>query len=226
MLHFKLNRISFFFLQEVQPLFVQAPESDLRENGRLIPPSQGLLVTAEPSQCTSVLNLSNDSPQRVPAAQLFGIKLLKLLPSPSAQQTASDCPRVQDVNTTISGYQSKRAEEDKGNWYSVPKRQVSFSPLQDPAQRKTRTSERTREKEFELLPPALPAPVQGLRLLHFHPVPQNTVRFPKIPSPSSFRPPPVIAAPIREAPVIKLLHIDSEAKMASSASLLFKIVYH
>ncbi|KAM9338429.1 ciliogenesis and planar polarity effector 1 [Symphorus nematophorus] len=79
------------------------------------------------------------------------------------------------------------------------------------------TTERSRGQEFSLLPPALPthtpAPMQGLRLLHVQPAPQSSITFPKLPLPSFSRPVSVMAAPMVEAPMIKLLHIESRPKM-------------
>ncbi|XP_044029035.1 ciliogenesis and planar polarity effector 1 isoform X2 [Siniperca chuatsi] len=226
--------------QVLQPLSVQAvsPEIQFRESRRLIPPSQGLLATTDTRHAihsAPVLMPSNVPIQSEPAPQVLGLKLLQLHRPPLPQQNAPHYQGPQTLHTanpaTIESHQhklknndqsaSKKTEEKKRNEFSVPKRQLGFNFLHDPTPRnsqpKIQASERSRGQEFSLLPPALPAhtpaPMQGLRLLHFQPVPHSNITFPKLPLPSSSRPATVITAPRREAPMIKLLHIESGPKM-------------
>lgn len=221
-----------FLLQEMQPLSVQAvsPDIQFKESRRLIPTSQGLLATTDTSHSD-------------PAAQVFSLKLLQLHRPPLPHHIAPHCPPAQALHkvnpATIESQQhklknndqsaSKKTEDEKRNGYSVPKRQLGFNSPHDPTQLKIQTSERSRGQEFSLLPPAspahTPAPMQGLRLLHFQPVPQSNITFPKLPLSSSSRPATVIAAPRGEAPMIKLLHIESGPKMASSTSITSGFVF-
>ncbi|KAM7392880.1 hypothetical protein PAMA_007814 [Pampus argenteus] len=225
--------------QEMQPLSVQAevPEIKFRQSRRLIPSSQGLLTTTDTSHTISApVVASNGSIQSDPASQVLGLKLLQLHHSTLSQQSAPHYPQGQDPQMLLTANPSnkeshpphlkhsnqaalKKTDEDKRSGSLVLKRQlgVNNSPPHDPTPRslhlQNQTSERSREKEFSLLPPADgPALVQGVRLLHFQPVPQRNITFPKIPIPSS-RPFTVISAPIGETPRIKLLHIDSPPKM-------------
>ncbi|XP_059214508.1 ciliogenesis and planar polarity effector 1 [Centropristis striata] len=213
--------------QEMQPLSVQAvsPEIQFSESRRLIPPSQGLLATADTGhaiQSTPVLLPSNDSIQSDPAPQVLGLKLLQLHRPPLPQQSVPYHPQSsQGLHTanpaTIASHQHKL----KNNDHSVPKRQLSFNPPHDPTTRnsqpKSQTCERSRGQGFSLLPPAMPAhtpaPTQGLRLLHIEPVQHSNITFPQLPLPHSSRPATVIAALRGETPMIKLLHLDCEPKM-------------
>ncbi|GAA6217096.1 uncharacterized protein C5orf42 homolog [Lates japonicus] len=227
--------------QEMQPLTVQAesPEIQFRQNRRLIPSSQGLLATTDNSHAVPNAPMvlpSNDSIQNEPASQVLGMKLLQLHRPPLPQQSAPHYPPVQVAQmlhtanpAPLESHQpklkhshhaaSKRAEEDKRP--SVPRRQLSFNHLYDPAPRNSQPQiqipERSRGQEFLLLPPALtahmPAPTQGLRLLHCEPAPHSNITFPKLPLPSFSRPSTTIAAAIGETPPIKLLHIESGPKM-------------
>ncbi|XP_045922847.1 ciliogenesis and planar polarity effector 1 isoform X1 [Micropterus dolomieu] len=226
--------------QEMQPLSVHAVSSEIqsRESRRLIPPSQGLLATTDTSYAihtAPVLMPSNDSIQSEPAPQVLGLKLLQLHSPPLLQQSAPNYQGLQTLHkanpATTESHQhkvkksdqstSKKTGEEDRNWSSVPKTQLTFNSLHDPTPRNSQpgfqTSERSRNQEFSLLPPTLPAhtpaPMQGLRLLHFQPVPNSNITFPKLPLPSSSRPATVIAAPRGEAPMIKLLHIESGPKM-------------
>ncbi|XP_029300430.1 LOW QUALITY PROTEIN: ciliogenesis and planar polarity effector 1 [Cottoperca gobio] len=208
--------------QEMQPLSVQAmsPEIQFRESRRLIPPSQGLLATTDTSHAVPsapVLLPSNDSVQSDPAPQFLGLKLLQLHRPAMAQQNA---PHHHTANpTTIESHQHKLKNSHQST--SVPKRQLGFNPPREQTPRNSQpegeTSERSRGQGFSLPPPALPAhtaaPTQGIRLLHFQPVPHGNTTFPKLPLPPSSRPTIVIAAPMGEAPMIKLLHIDSGPQM-------------
>lgn len=223
----------------MQPLSVQpvSPEMEFRESRRLIPPSQGLLATTDTSHSAPVLPPSNDIVQSDPSAQVFGLKLLQLHHPPVLHRIAPNYPPAQVVHTAnpattesqqhrlknTDQFASKKTGDKKRNGHSVPKRQLNFNPPHDPTQLVIQTVERSRGPEISLLPPALPAhtpaPMQGLRLLHFQPVqPQINMAFPKIHTLSSSRPTTVIAAPMAEAPMIKLLHIESGPKMASNAS--------
>ncbi|KAM8743852.1 ciliogenesis and planar polarity effector 1 isoform 3-T4 [Acanthopagrus schlegelii] len=212
--------------QEMQPLSVQAvlPEIQFKVNRRFIPPSQGLLATTDESHCVPELVPSEDCLQSDPAPQILGLKLLQLHRPPLAQQSAPHYPQTINPPTTESHQHkfknvnlsaSKKTEEEKRNASLISKRQPSFNSSRDPTQSRILTSERSRGQEFSLLPPALPAhtPTQGLRLLHFQQVPQSNITFPKLPIPSSSRPATVIPAPMGEAPMIKLLHIESGPKM-------------
>lgn len=229
----------------MQPLSLQAVSSEIqfRESRRLIPPSQGLLATADTSHAihsAPVLPPPHDSIQNDPAPQVLGLKLLQLQRPPLPQHSTPHYPPTegpQTLHTTNAAAMesaSKKTEEEKRNGFSVPKRQLNFNSSHDPTPRnsqpKIQTSERSRDQGFSLLPPALPAhtpaPMQGLRLLHFQPVPHSNITFPKLPVPSSSRPATVIAAPMREAPMIKLLRLESGPKMArntpSSSRFLIK----
>lgn len=230
----------------MQPLSLQAvsPEFQFRESRRLVPSSQGLLATADTNHTihsAPVLPPSNDSVQNDPAPQ--GLKLLQLQRPPLPQQRAPHYLPAQVPQTLCTANPaaiesnmhnlknndlsaSKKTEEEKTNWSSFPKRQLSFHTSHDPTpgncQPKIQTSERSREQGFSLLPPALPvhtpAPMQGLRLLHFQPVPHSNITFPKLPIPASSRPATVIAGLMGEAPMIKLLHLESGPKMARNIS--------
>ncbi len=220
----------------MQPLSIQAvsPEIRFRESSRLIPPSQGLLATTDTSHTihsAPELPPSKDGTQNDPAPQVLGLKLLQLHRPPLPQQSAPHYPPAQGPQmqhtsnpATVESHQHKLKNNDQSA--SVPKRQLRFNSPPDPypgnSQPKIQASERSRGQGFSLLPPALPAhtpaPMQGLRLLHFQPVPHSNITFPKLPLPSSSRPASVIAAPSGEAPMIKLLHIESAPKMASNTS--------
>ncbi|XP_034565265.1 ciliogenesis and planar polarity effector 1 isoform X2 [Notolabrus celidotus] len=201
--HITRNPASDIEYQEMQPLSVQAmsPEIQFRESRRLIPPSQGLLATSQAIHSSHLLPPSHENIQNDPPPQFPGLKLLRL----------HHCPQAAPLNPqTLHNSNPSKAKE---------KRQVfnrSHSPTPVIPQHNVQISERSREHEFLILPPAFPAhtpaPMQGLRLLHFEPHPQNSVAFPKIPVQSSFRSASVIAAPRAEAP-IKLLHLDPGPKM-------------
>lgn len=214
----------------MQPLSVQAAEMIFKDSRSLIPPSQGLLATTDNSPKTSALLPANDHPQSDPAAQVWGMKFLNLRPSPTSYP-ASNYPPTQIVTATkTETHSGLKWTEDKKPRYSIPKRPLSLISLPRATQPRTEKSERTRVREFPLLPSVTtahtPAPVQGLRLLRCTSGPQGNITFPKIaPAPSS-RPCAVIAAPIREVPMLKLLHIESGAKMARNTKLLFKMSLH
>lgn len=211
-----------------------SPQIQFRESRRLIPPSQGLLATTDTSHTihsAPVLVPSNDSIENDPALQVLGLKLLQLHRPPLPQQSAphyspAQGPQMQHTANpaTVESHQHKF--KNNGQSTLVPKRQLSFNSPHDPnpgnSQPKIQTSDRSRGQGFSLLPPALPAhtpaPMQGLRLLHVQPVPHSNIMFPKLPSPSPSRPATVIAAPRGEAPMIKLLHIESAPRMASNTS--------
>ncbi|XP_078126837.1 ciliogenesis and planar polarity effector 1 isoform X7 [Sander vitreus] len=215
--------------QEMQPLSVQAvsPEIQFQESRRLIPPSQGLLATTGTSHAfhsAPVLLPSNDSIHSAPAPQVLGLKLLQLHRPPLSQQSAPHHPQGPQVlhtatSATIESQQHKVKNHDQST--SIPKRQLSCNHPHDPtprnSQHKSQTSERSRGQGFSLLPTALPAhtsaPMPGIRLLHFQPVPHSNTTFPKLPLPPSSRPATVIAARWGDAPMIKLLHIESGPKM-------------
>ncbi|XP_040012827.1 ciliogenesis and planar polarity effector 1 [Xiphias gladius] len=229
--------------QEIQPLSVQAesPEIQFRQSRRLIPSSQGLLSTTDISHTVPsapVVLPSNDSIQNDPATQVSGLKLLQLQHPSLPRQSAPHHPPAQGPQTlltanpaTLESHQPKlkhnhqaalkKAEEEKRNGSSVPRRQLSFDHPHYPAPRNSQpqiqTSERSWGQEFSLPSPALqaqtPAPMQGLRLLQFQPVPHSNITFPKLPIPSSSRPSTVIAAPMGETRLIKLLHVESGPKM-------------
>lgn len=209
----------------MQPLSVQAAEMIFKDSRSLIPPSQGLLATTDNSHKTSVLLPANDHTQSEPAAQVWGMKFLNLRPSPTSYP-ASNYPPTQIVTATKPETHSRlKWTEDKKTRYSIPKRPLSLISLPRATEPRTKKSERTRVQEIPLLPLVTtahpPAPVQGLRLLHCTSGPQGNITFPKIaPTPSS-RPCAVIAAPIREVPMLKLLHIESGAKMARKTEVTF-----
>lgn len=214
----KISIILLVSLQEMQPLSVQAAERIFEDSRSLIPPSQGLLATTDNSHKTSALLPTNDHPQSEPAAQVWGMKFLNLRPSPTSY-LASNYPPTQIVAATKPETSSGlKWTEDKKTRYSIPKRPLTLISLPRATRPRTERSERTRVKDFPLLPSVptahTPAPVQGLRLLRCTSGPQGNITFPKIaPAPSS-RACVVIPDPIREVPMLKLLHIESRGKMA------------
>ncbi|XP_030599039.1 ciliogenesis and planar polarity effector 1 isoform X3 [Archocentrus centrarchus] len=236
--------------QEIQPLSLQADSADVQlfQNRKLIPSSKGLLTTTDTSNAvhsTPVVQAANDSNQNDSVPQALGLKLLQLHQPRLPQQNAPQYPLAQQPQmlrtlnpATLESDQNKfkhsgHATLKKESRSSVPKRQLNFNPPHDPTPRNSQTqiwpSEQSRGQEFSVLPPAFPshtpAAMQGLRLLHVQAAPQSTFAFPKLPSPS--KPSRVIAAPIREAPAIKLLHIVSEPKvmlpLASPSARLFSM---
>uniref|UniRef100_A0A3Q3FV11 Ciliogenesis and planar polarity effector 1 n=1 Tax=Labrus bergylta TaxID=56723 RepID=A0A3Q3FV11_9LABR len=207
------------FLQAMQPLSVQAesPEIQFRESRTFIPPSQGLLTTSQGAHSAHVLPTSTENIQNDSTAHFSGLKLLQLHRPPLSQQSTQHHPQ-----TLHTSNPSKRTEKEKRNVSTYQRRHLSFNHTHDPtpviSQHNIQTSERTREHDFSLLPPAFPAhtpaPMQGLRLLQYEPVPHNSVTFPKIPGQPSSRSVSVFAAPRAEAP-IKLLRLESGPKMVS-----------
>ncbi|KAK5852080.1 hypothetical protein PBY51_023582 [Eleginops maclovinus] len=188
--------------QGMQPLSVQAESSEVQggESRRLIPTSQGLLATTDTSHAipiAPVLPASVDSLQSDPAPQFLGVKLLQLH-RPSAPQQNVPHP------ATTESHQPEEYNQST----AVPNRNLSFNPPHDPTHRNSQPIRETSERV--LLPPGSPAhtPMQGLRLLHVQPPPQNNTLFPKLPLPSYSRPAAVMVAPVGQAPMIKLLHID------------------
>ncbi|XP_032394686.1 ciliogenesis and planar polarity effector 1 isoform X3 [Etheostoma spectabile] len=207
--------------QEMQPLSVQAVSPEIQESRRLIPTSQGLLVTTGTRHVyhsAPVLLPSNDSIHSSPAPQVLGLKLLQLHRPPLSQQGALHHPQDPQVfhtatSATIESQQHKVKNHDQST--SIPKRQLSFNPPNDPFPRNSQHKSQILERST--IPSALPAhtsaPMPGIRLLHFQPVTHSNTTFPKLPLPPSFRPATVIAAPWGETPMIKLLHIDCGPKM-------------
>lgn len=179
-------------LQDMQPLSIQAvlPEVQLKDNRGLIAPSQRLLATADSAvdQCTA------PSLGYVP-------QLLQLNPS----LLASDAPP--------SHTSPPRRPEHTG---SVLRGRLAFSSPLDPAPPKVVMSEKPRSQEVPLpiIPTPVPAPMQGLRLLHCHSPSQNHISASKLPRLPSFRPGPGISVPMTDVP-IKLLQIDSAPKKVS-----------
>lgn len=169
---------------------------------------------------------ANANPQKEPAAQVWGVKILNLHPS-ATSHPASHYPPAQIGHATNPGtHTGSKWTEDKKTSYSIPKRLLRLISLPGPTQLRIEKSERTREQEFPLLLPVTaahtPAPVQGLRLLSCTSAPPGNIMFPKIaPAPSS-RPCALSAAPIREVPMLKLLQIQSGVKMARITSTLLK----
>lgn len=221
----------------MQPLSVQAesPGTQLMESRRLIPSSQGLLTTTDPSHAvptTTVLPLCNGSVQNDSAPQVKSLKLLQLHHPLLHNQSALSYPPAQNTlhMATPESYQHKCANNDQttsrktdvDKLPSVSRRQLSFNPTHDRppptnSQPQMWSSEQSRGHQSSLAP-ALPAhtPMQDFRLLHIQPVPQNKITFPKIPLASSSTPSTVVTAPMGEAPVIKLIHIYPRHKMVST----------
>lgn len=176
-----------------------SPQTHFRENERLIAPSQGLLTTTHASH---------------PAQ-----KVLVLLPPNNIKQSDA---------ATGGSHQHKPKHKDQSS--SVLKGQLGLKAPDDPtpsprhSQPKSDTWERSRVQGFSLLPPASPAqppePMQGLRLLHWQPVPRGETTFPKLPLPTSSWSPPKITVPMGEARMIKLLHIDAGRETVTLVSLL------
>ncbi|KAM8829024.1 ciliogenesis and planar polarity effector 1 [Spinachia spinachia] len=210
--------------QEMQPLFVQAmsPGAHFRENERLIAQSQGLLTTthaSRPQKVPVLLPPENSKPSEAPPP-VSALKLLHFHCPPSPQQSGPQPPRepreLHFANPpTSEPHQHEPKHSDQ--CCSVLKGQLGLKALHDPpprhSQAKSDTSERSRGPGSSPLPPALPAhppePMQGLRLLHLQPVAPGETRFPTLPVPSASWPTTYIAAPMPEAPMIKLLHIDA-----------------
>ncbi|XP_069569860.1 ciliogenesis and planar polarity effector 1 isoform X2 [Brachyistius frenatus] len=229
--------------QEMQPLSVQAesPDIQLRQSRGLIPSSQGLLATTDTSHAIHSNPVSLPSNGTLPndsAPQLLGLKLLQLRRPRLLQQSAAHHPSAQRPQTLLTTnpdiYQhkfkhsdhvtSERAGGENIYFSSVPKRQLSFNPPHDSSLRNSQphiwASEQSRGQEFPLLSPVLPAhtPMQGLRLVHIQPAPHGNITFPRLPVSFSSVPAAVIAAPVRESPVIKLLHIESGPRMMMSSA--------
>ncbi|XP_034751796.1 ciliogenesis and planar polarity effector 1 isoform X2 [Etheostoma cragini] len=207
--------------QEMQPLSVQAVTPEIQESMRLIPTSQGLLVTTGTRHVfhsAPVLLPSNDSVHSSPAPQVLGLKLLQLQRPPLSQQSAPQHPQdPQMLHTATSATIKLQQQEVKNHDQStyIPKRQLSFNPPNDPipknSQHKSQILERSRI--LSASPAHTSAPMPGIRLLHFQPVPHSDTTFPKLPLPPSFRPATVLAAPWEDTPMIKLLHIDCGPRM-------------
>lgn len=207
----------------MQPLSVQAAEMNFEDSSSLIPPSQGLLAKTGNSHKPSVLLPAND-PQSEPAAQVWRMKFLNIRPSPTSRPNSNYPPTHMVTATKPETHSGLKWNEDKRVRYSIPKRPLSFISLPRATQPRTEKSERTRVPELPLLPSVTSAhtqaQVQGLRLLRCTSSPQGNITFPKIaPAPSS-RPCAVISAPIREVPMLKLLHIESGVKMARNTYFL------
>ncbi|XP_074546537.1 ciliogenesis and planar polarity effector 1 isoform X2 [Halichoeres trimaculatus] len=189
--------------QEMQPLSVQAmsPEIQFRGSRRLIPPSQGLLATSQGIHGSHLLPPPRENTQNDPQPQFTGLKLLHLNHSVLSQQSVQLNPQ-----TLHNSNPSKKTEKKKRNVTPDPEIQQThnFQP-----------SERSRERDFSLFPPAFPsltpAPMQGLRLLHIEPHPQqNNVTLPKLLVQPSFGSP----SPRVETPsFIKLLRLDPAPNM-------------
>ena len=204
----------------MQPLSVLAasPEIQFGASRRLIPTSQGLLATTDTSHAIPIAPVLPPSIQSDPAPHFLGLKLLQLHPPSLPQQNA---PHQHPA--TIESHKPEEYNQST----SAPKRHLSFNPPHDPTHRSSQpmreTSERVKEG-FPLLPPALPAhapaPMQGLRLLHVQPPPQINTTFPKLPIPSYSRPVSVMVAPMGQAPMIKLLHIDSGPQRVSNTVIV------
>lgn len=209
----------------MQPLSVQEAGINFKESRSLILPSQGLLTMTNNSHKISVLPPTNDHPQSKPVAQGWGIKFLNLPPVTSHSE--SDHPTTQIVPASNPEAQPRPKYTEDKTRCSTMKRPLSLISLPSTTQFRIEKPERRREQEFPLLPPVTPAytpaPEPGLRLLRCTSGPQGNITFPQIaPAPSS-RPCTLISAPLRESPMLKLLHIESGAKMARNIKLLFKM---
>ncbi|XP_017266224.1 ciliogenesis and planar polarity effector 1 isoform X3 [Kryptolebias marmoratus] len=215
--------------QQMQPLSVQAQSPDIQHREEnLIPFSQGLLATTD--TCPAIQNppvllpsAENDS-----SSQVLGLKLLKLHPSVIFQHSAPHCPQTLHAanHETFESCQAKDKHKDqatrkkKSGEQRNGSKHLSFNPPHNPTPRSPQPqmwpSEQSVGQVFSLLRPAFPtftpAPTQGLRLLQLQHVPQSNVTFPKLSLPFVSRP-AVVSAPVTGAPMIKLLHIESEPKM-------------
>ncbi|XP_037341338.2 ciliogenesis and planar polarity effector 1 [Pungitius pungitius] len=205
--------------QGMQPLSVQvmSPETHFSENKRLIAPSQGLLTTTHASRPTQ--------------------KVLLLLPPKNIKESDAPPPvlgpspqQALHFAYPATSEPHQHALKHKDQSIPVPKGQLRLNAPDEPTpnprhcQPTSDTSERSRGPGFSLLPPALPAhppePMRGLRLLHLEPVPRCETTFPKLPLPPASWSPPDVSAPMGEAPMIKLLHIDAgREKMFPKATL-------
>ncbi|XP_072227956.1 ciliogenesis and planar polarity effector 1 [Leuresthes tenuis] len=215
--------------QELSPLSVQAESPNIQqtENKGLIPSSQGLLATTDPSGITQ--------DESVP--QMLGLKLLKLHRPLVSQHSTPHHPPAQQSQTLhtahpetlqSSQHELKHNDQDtlkkKGGEQrkavSVPKKPPIFNashyPTPGNSQPQIWAAGQSSAQGVSLLPPAFPAhsptPMQGLRLLQLQQVPHTSITFPKLPLPSYSRP-AFIAAPVTEMPVIKLLHIETGPKI-------------
>ncbi|XP_029025275.1 ciliogenesis and planar polarity effector 1 [Betta splendens] len=216
--------------QEIQPLSVQAESpSRIRESKTTIPSSQGLLNTTDLTRViptAPVVLPKNSSIQKTPAPQPLSLKLLQLHTLP---QSASNHPVAQgpwmlptENHGTLESHQHKhshqhtliRATEERGSGSSVPREQISDNlphPLNSRnCQPLIQISERPQLQKVTM---GSPVSNQNLPLLHFKPVPQSQVTFPKLPIASSSSPSTFIPAPMGEMPMIKLLYIEPSPKM-------------
>ncbi|XP_047185530.1 ciliogenesis and planar polarity effector 1 isoform X1 [Scophthalmus maximus] len=226
--------------QEMHQLSVQVETSEIqfRQSRGLIPSAQGLLVTTDVSQAAPsapVVLPSDGSIQNDTTPHVFSLKLIQPRCPPLPQRSAPHYPPAQEPQmlcianpATPEPHQpelkqnhqvaSKRAEERR---VGSSRRQLSFNHAHDPAPTNSRpqiqTSDRSRGQEFTSLPPAspahTPAPVRGCYLLHLQPAAHSSLLLPKLPIPFSSRPSAVIAAPMRQTPLAKLLHLQSAPKM-------------
>ncbi|KAM4532203.1 ciliogenesis and planar polarity effector 1 [Fundulus diaphanus] len=220
--------------QEMQPLSVQAesPEIHQRQKRRLIPSSHGLLATTDNSRAVQHPP-SDSSAQTGSAAQMLGLKLLKLQPCAESQHAAPHyaAQRARTRHTANfeppESSQPKVTHRDQSTWRKKDARQRNGFPVQiknliyNPA-----CDPLTVAQAAPLLPPSFLTPVavpmHGLRLLRLQDDARSTVTFPKLTTASTPRP-----AVVSEAPIIRLSPIESGPKMmvhqeirSSSASRL------
>ncbi|XP_028317922.1 ciliogenesis and planar polarity effector 1 isoform X2 [Gouania willdenowi] len=200
--------------QEMQPLSVQAgsPVTLQRHTSRLIPSSQGLLVTSDnnppaPSTPGAALSLSSH--------KVMGVKLLQHQHPILPQQSDTQLPPTQCTSkaTSVADHQhwfrhrdqimSMRTGREENIGSSVPKTSHSYDA---PPQHHNVSLP-------YILAAQIAAPMQGHRLLHFQPDLSTNVSFPKVNA--AFFPKASTFIRTCESPVLKLLRIESGPKMIS-----------
>ncbi|KAM3874280.1 ciliogenesis and planar polarity effector 1 [Diretmus argenteus] len=160
---------------EMQPLLVQAepPGSPFGKSKKLIPSSERLLTTIDPSQpipSAHVVLPSNDDKQNISASKPLGLKLLQLHPPLLPHQSSSHRPPVQEAWGTqaeipataepfhfkLSQYDQttlKRAEEERRRESSVPRRHLNLTlytnPPHDPTPRSAQPQDQASEPCLE-----------------------------------------------------------------------------
>ncbi|XP_035990365.1 LOW QUALITY PROTEIN: ciliogenesis and planar polarity effector 1 [Fundulus heteroclitus] len=198
---------------ETKPLSVQTESPDVhqRQKRSLIPSSHGLLAATDDGRAVQ-RPPSDGGAQTGSAAQMLDVKLLKLhLPCAESQHAAAPRYAAQRARTLHTANfeppessQPEVPHHDRATWRKKDERQRNGFPVQirnllyNPAYDPLAVAQAV---------PLLP-PVHGLRLLRLQDDARSTVTFPKLTTASTPRP-----AAISEAPIIRLLRIESGPKM-------------
>uniref|UniRef100_A0A3Q2PYX9 Uncharacterized protein n=1 Tax=Fundulus heteroclitus TaxID=8078 RepID=A0A3Q2PYX9_FUNHE len=213
------HTLAVFVFQETQPLSVQTESPDVhqRQKRSLIPSSYGLPAATDDGRAVQ-RPPSDGGAQTGSAAQMLDLKLLKLhLPCAESQHAAAPRYAAQRARTLHTANfeppessQPEVPHHDRATWrkkderqrngFPVQIRNLIYNPAYDPL---------TVAQAVPLLPP-----VHGLRLLRLQDDARSTVTFPKLAMASTPRP-----AAISEAPIIRLLRIESGPKMVSSSDV-------